>query len=116
MPGSPGFLYGLQQSGYEIHTDPEDYGLLPWQGVRNRTNILDHTSGLAQINAVGRHHPGGDSLYGGTANFLMGDGHGERMTVLDSLIERKWGDRYYGLSGHNLVLNYSMADWAADSE
>ncbi len=57
------------------------------------------------LNAVGRHHPGGDSAYGGTANFAFADGHTERMTVLDSIRNRLWGDRFYSITGNNLVSN-----------
>lgn len=53
------------------------------------------------LNAVGRHHPGGDKAYGGAANFVFLDGHIERMTVLQSIRERKWGDRFYSLTGRN---------------
>jgi hypothetical protein len=37
------------------------------------------------LNAVGRHHPGGESAYGGTPNYAFDDCHVERMTVLDSV-------------------------------
>ena len=54
------------------------------------------------LNAVGRHHPGGDKAYGGTVNFVFVDGHIERMTVIQSVRERKWGDRFYSLTGRNI--------------
>lgn len=61
--------------------------------------IADQNSTL---NAVGRHHPGAkDKAYGGTANFVFVDGHVERMTLLDSIRQKKWGDRFYSLSGRN---------------
>ncbi len=53
------------------------------------------------LNAVGRHHPGGDSTWGGTSNFLFVDGHVERTTLLDTLRSRKWGERVYSLTGRN---------------
>jgi len=53
------------------------------------------------LNAVGRQHPGGDKTYGGTANFVFVDGHCENMTVRDSIQKRKWGDRFYSISGRN---------------
>lgn len=59
--------------------------------------------GNSTLNAVGRHHPGGDEIYGGTANFVFLDGHVETMTVLQSIRERKWGDRFYSLTGPNAV-------------
>jgi prepilin-type processing-associated H-X9-DG protein len=98
---APGFIYGLSGNARE----PEEYGLLPRREAESKVNILDYTSGVPQINAVGRHHPGGESLYGGTANFLFVDGHVERMTALDSVKQRKWGNRYYSINGRNEVIN-----------
>ena len=95
---APGFIYGLPQ-------DQRTYGVVPLRQLREKVNILDYTSGIPQINAVGRSHPGGDKTYGGTANFLFCDGHSERMTALESVKKRKWGDRYYSLSGENQVMN-----------
>lgn len=100
---SPGFIYGTVGNA----KTPQEYGILPLSQVRTKTNILDYTSGIAQINAVGRSHPGGDKLFGGTSNFLFVDTHVERLTAFDSMRNRKWGDRYYALSGANEVLNMS---------
>jgi prepilin-type processing-associated H-X9-DG protein len=57
--------------------------------------------GRNPLNAVGRSHPGKDKWIGGTANFGFVDGHAERMSVLDSITRRLWGDRYYSLTGNN---------------
>lgn len=59
------------------------------------------TNGNSSLNAVGRHHPGGDRAFGGTANFVFMDGHHERMTLMQSITQRKWGDRFYSLTGRN---------------
>jgi prepilin-type processing-associated H-X9-DG protein len=91
------FVYGLL-------ADQQTFGVYPLRDIKDKTNILDHTSGIPQINAVGRHHPGGDSVYGGTVNFLFCDGHVERLTPLQSMQQRKWGNRYYSLSGPNEVM------------
>jgi prepilin-type processing-associated H-X9-DG protein len=101
-PQSSSFYYGTKLQP----RTPQDYGLMKLSEVKSRVNILDYTSNTPQINAVGRHHPGGDRTYGGTANFLFCDNHTERMTVLESVVQRKWGDRYYSLSGANKVMNY----------
>ncbi|HNO78539.1 MAG TPA: prepilin-type N-terminal cleavage/methylation domain-containing protein [Phycisphaerae bacterium] len=99
---NPGFIYGK----IGLPKTAEDYGLLASGVVKNKTNILDYTSGIPQINAVGRDHPGGnDKNFGGTANFTFLDNHVERMTPLESLRTRKWGDRYYSLSGESEILN-----------
>ena len=102
-PQSPGFIYGLPN-------DQDTYGLLSYKEVQQKVNILDHTSGLAQINAIGRSHPGGKQPYGGTANFVYCDGHVERMTALDSVKNRQWGDRYWSISGENKVMNMAPID------
>ena len=103
-PTNPGFVYGPPGQ-----PDKTLYGLQTLENVRDATNLLDHTSGGAQINAVGRHHPTAKSIYrkkyGGSANFLFSDTHVENMTVLDSMDQRKWGDAYYSLEGQNKVLN-----------
>ncbi len=98
---TPGFIYGLRGNAKSA----EDYGLLEFQSAKALENILDYTSGIAQINAVGRDHPGGNDKYGGTANFLFVDTHVEKMTPLQTLKQRKWGDRYYSLSGDNKIIN-----------
>lgn len=54
------------------------------------------------LNAVGRHHPGGDS-YGGTSNFVFVDGHVEQTFIVKTIENRLWGERYYSISGENRV-------------
>ncbi len=99
-----GFIYGTT-------SDQETYGVLPLQDVRDKTNILDYTSGISQVNAVGRHHPHSDPVYtrkfGGAANFLYCDTHVEKMTPLDSVAKRQWGTHYYSITGENQVTNMS---------
>lgn len=53
------------------------------------------------LNAVGRHHPGTSSGYGGTANFVFVDGHTDRMNVSESLKKRLWGDKFFSVTGVN---------------
>lgn len=97
-----GFIYGLPD-------DQDWYGLLETKDVRDKTNILDKSSGVSQINAIGRHHPNSNSIYakkyGGTANFLFADGHAEAMTALDTVVKRYWGTHYYSITGENKVMN-----------
>lgn len=106
-PRNPGFMYGIPE-------DQKTYGLLPEIEVRDKVNILDHTSGIAQINAIGRHHPTANKVYrrkyGGSTNFLFCDGHAEAMTILDSVHNRKWGDAYYSLNGETKILNMSHVE------
>lgn len=52
-----------------------------------------------ELNVVGRKHPGGDKAYGGTTNFAFVDAHVERMTVVQSIERRLWGDKAWSLTG-----------------
>jgi len=91
-PESPGFTYG---SG-------PHYGLRPKQEVDNTVGLIDNP-GLVETNAVGRHHTGGGSYIGGTANFLYADGHVEKKSVLETVKNHEWGNRYYAISGNNKI-------------
>jgi prepilin-type N-terminal cleavage/methylation domain-containing protein/prepilin-type processing-associated H-X9-DG protein len=89
--GRAGFVLG----------DPNaaDYGLLPLSHLGSKPGLIESS----EINAIGRHHPGGDKIMGGTTNFLYVDSHVENKTVFDTFKNREWGDRYYSLSGNNQV-------------
>ena len=100
------FQYGKLTSLAAPET-AEDYGVLPLNQIRNREALLDVSQSTSQINAIGRHHPGGDNYYGGTANFFFLDTHVERATPLQSMERRYWGPKYYSLTGFNDVINYS---------
>ena len=78
---------------------PPESDILPLDQM-GANMIVNNSSAL---NAVGRHHPGGDKRYGGTAEFSFVDGHVEQMTVLQSVKKQLWGDRVYSLTGNNRV-------------
>lgn len=65
--------------------------------------VSQDNSGACDLNVVGRKHPGGDKYMGGQTMFSMVDGHVERMTLVESLEKRLWGDRIYSLTGDNRV-------------
>jgi prepilin-type N-terminal cleavage/methylation domain-containing protein len=71
-----------------------------------KTAIGDDMLGYGRnpINAAGRSHPGGGGWIGGTSNFAFPDGHGERMSALDSLEKKLWGDKFYSLTGANITV------------
>lgn len=90
---NPARVWFYYQSG-----DPEDpavYDLLDVDQVANQSNLYD--GGINTANAVGRHHPGGDGEWGGTANFTYADGHTERKHIKDTLIEKEWGSEYVSM-------------------
>lgn len=98
-------------SGADVYNEPLGGGNVPRFFYPSESQLLELSAvgpgmiahGGTTLNAVGRHHPGGDKRYGGTANFVFMDGHVERMTVLDSIRKKKWGDRFYSISGSNKV-------------
>lgn len=56
------------------------------------------------LDAVARHHTGGkDQGFGGSGNFVFLDGHVEQSSVLDTVRNRRWGDKFYSISGPNSV-------------
>jgi len=91
--GISGFVYG----------DPSapEYGIMKYDQALATPGLVD--SGAFELNVVGRHHPGGEKIYGGTGNFLYVDTHVDRKTVLDTLNKREWGNAYYTLTGPNKV-------------
>lgn len=98
-PETPGFTYG--NSPY--------HGLLPLRDVEEAAGLIDNP-GVVETNAVGRHHPGGDAYMGGTANFAYADGHVDRKTVLETIRNQEWGNRYYAITGKNKI----GPPWTAD--
>ena len=80
---------------------PEDGDIL--QRVRLGSNMIDESNSPSTLNAVGRHHPGGNKEDGGTANFVFADGHVERLLVRDTVTQQLWGDRFYTITGNNAV-------------
>lgn len=83
---------------YGDFNDKKYYGLKPLNELKGKVGVIDGAYGGVEVNAVGRHHSGGDEL-GGTTNFLFTDGHVDRTTILDTFRKRLWGDRYYSLTG-----------------
>lgn len=61
-------------------------------------------SNLSELNAVARHHDGGnDARYGGTGIYAFCDGHVEKLQVWETVRRRLWGRRYYSLTGGTVV-------------
>lgn len=96
LPGGQNFRYGPAN-------DKEFMGLLKFDKWQNQDSMIDGSADNNIMNAVGRHHPGGDKL-GGTVNFMYTDGSVQRKPVLRSLQQREWGSRYYSLNGGDKAL------------
>ncbi len=90
--GSPGFTYG----------DGPHFGVKPRSDVTDVIGLIDNP-GIPEVNAVGRHHRGGDAYSGGAVNFLYADMHVEKKSVLETMRKREWGLRYYAIDGENKV-------------
>ncbi len=73
------------------------YGLKGLAEIEEGSDLTSSAT-FSQLNAIGRHHPGGDKL-GGTANFMFVDGHVERTTIIKTIQDRKWGDAMYSVTG-----------------
>lgn len=66
------------------------------------------------LNAVGRHHNGNVSTrtgVGGPAVFVYVDGHAEVQKLADTIRDKKWGDRFYSLSGNIQVEMKEDKSW-----
>jgi prepilin-type N-terminal cleavage/methylation domain-containing protein/prepilin-type processing-associated H-X9-DG protein len=64
------------------------------------TGIINGAS-FRPINAVGRQQPGAKGPYGGLSHFVFLDGHVERLSVVDTVKRRLWGDKCYSVTGPN---------------
>lgn len=98
---TPGLMYGKTRRS----NTAADFGVVDLKQFNTLTNVLKNAPSVSQINAVGRHHPGGEKKFGGTANFLFADTHVERLTPLQSMEQKKWGEKYYSLTGDNTIYN-----------
>ncbi len=97
-------------SGTDVYNEPAFGGFArflypPKSSIYEQSSLGPNmiSDANSTLNSVGRHHTGGDDTYGGTSNFVFADGHVARMTVLQSVEDRLWGDRFYSLSGNNVV-------------
>jgi prepilin-type N-terminal cleavage/methylation domain-containing protein len=102
-------------AGYDVFNEP-DAGSVPRFFYPPTSAILRNSQlgsgmisdGNSALNAVGRSHPPANGPYGGTANFIMVDGSARRMNVIDTIIQRLWGDRFYAITGNNRVAPNAM--------
>ncbi|QQE13224.1 DUF1559 domain-containing protein [Planctomycetota bacterium] len=69
---------------------------------RDAPGLLTSTS--TGLNAIGRHHQGGNGSYGGVANFSYADGHVETKHVMETAEQKEWGAYFYSLSGENKII------------
>lgn len=98
--------------GVDVYSEPP-YGSTPrffYPSVDTRLKTMSALGpGMIEdagttLNAVGRHHPGAKSeKFGGTANFVFVDGHVERSNIAKTIEERRWGERFFSITGNNRV-------------
>ncbi len=55
------------------------------------------------LNAVARHHPGKKDKFGQSCNFGFVDGHVEQTTLRETVRLRRWGDKFWSITGDNRV-------------
>lgn len=88
--------------------DPDSgspYGLRKDQDIENEDGGQIDNKSIAEVNNIGRHHPGGSDKFGGAANFLYVDGHTSRRTIWQTMKQREWGDKYYAITGKSDVID-----------
>ncbi|MCC7203731.1 MAG: type II secretion system protein [Phycisphaeraceae bacterium] len=104
------------RAGFRYHPgSPNDrFGLQPNPTLNEATSggltEVSEQSG-PNLNAVARHHSGGTAGEvgkEGTGSFLYVDGHVERKTVLETLEQYEWGDKYYSISGEQKVYDLNV--------
>ena len=54
---------------------------------------------LCTLNAVGRNHRVANDSYGGSTDFAYCDGHVERSFIIKTIEQRRWGDRFWSMTG-----------------
>lgn len=100
--------YGAVSQGFRYRrSGSATYSLSPWESIDNpdAVGLIDGAAG-SELNAIGRHHPGGsDARMGGTTNFLYCDGHVQRKELLATMKDREWGDKYYAVTDDNKVVD-----------
>lgn len=89
--------------GVDVYNEPNGSGSRPRFFYPPETSIFQDKQlgdsliidGNSTLNAVGRNLPGGK------ANFAFVDGHVDVSTVLETVRQRLWGERFYSLTGPN---------------
>lgn len=98
-------------SGVNVYGEPQTTSL-PRYLYSRVSDILDErevpegaidTAAASVLNAVGRHHPGQKDAKGGTANFGFVDGHVEQTSVIKTIENKRWGERFWSISGDDRV-------------
>lgn len=102
-----------RSTGTEIYSEPEGSGRARFE-YPGENDILDEKAVPAgaidegtttTLNAVGRTHKNIKDAKGGGANFAYVDGHVEQSTVLKTIKDRRWGNRFYSLTGGGTTIH-----------
>ncbi len=98
---------GAPRYRYVNLTDSTTSDAQGWGYFDNNTlapnGLLEPGASGSTAIAVGRHHQGKDE-FGGTSNFAFVDGHVEATNIAKTVQKRRWGDRYYSVTGNNAIL------------
>lgn len=97
---------GAPRYRYVDLSSPDTSDGLGWGYFDNNklapNGLLQPTASGSTAVAVGRHHTGRDD-FGGTSNFAFVDGHVETTNIAKTIVKRRWGDRYYSITGNNAI-------------
>lgn len=98
-------------SGVNVYSEPRN-AAIPRFLYPNINSILPtleipdgviDTASESTLNAVGRHHPGSKTSKGGQSNFAFVDGHVEQSTLVETIRKKRWGDRFWSITGDDRV-------------
>jgi prepilin-type N-terminal cleavage/methylation domain-containing protein/prepilin-type processing-associated H-X9-DG protein len=100
-----------RSTGSDVYAEPDGSGQRPRFAYPDaETQILGEgsiprgvieTGSETTLNAVGRHHKGQRDKKGGGANFAFVDGHVEQSTVAQTVRDRRWGSRFWSITGRD---------------
>jgi prepilin-type N-terminal cleavage/methylation domain-containing protein/prepilin-type processing-associated H-X9-DG protein len=79
------------------YPDPDEFEDVLQSITQDQTGLIIGRGGSnSSLEAVGRHH-------NGRVNFGYADGHVELDELINTLREKKWGERFYAISGDNRI-------------
>jgi prepilin-type N-terminal cleavage/methylation domain-containing protein/prepilin-type processing-associated H-X9-DG protein len=101
-----------RSAGAEVFDEPAQHDLTRFEypDVEELTEVLNSIQG-DQIGLIIGQGGSGSSLeavnnvFKGKANFAYVDGHVALDEVINTVINRQWGDRFYSISGNNEILD-----------
>ena len=94
-------------SGTDVYAEPKAGGVPRFRYPTSNELLKEAQMGAGMIedgsktslNAVGRNHKGSKDAWGGATDFAYCDGHVERSFVIKTIEQRRWGNKFWSLTG-----------------